>query len=82
MIKVNKGEYLLELQKRIDKIIEAENALHVADLKVDGHDVMRVLKIKPGPAVGKLLNELLEKVLDDPKLNDRETLLNLIKAHA
>jgi tRNA nucleotidyltransferase (CCA-adding enzyme) len=82
MIKVNDGEYLQELQNRIDKIVAAENALNVNDLKVDGHDVMQSLSILPGPRVGQILNDLLEKVLDDPALNDRDTLLRLIKAHA
>ncbi len=82
MVKTNDGSYLLELQKRIDKIVEEENALHVNDLKVDGHDVMETLNLLPGPRVGQVLNDLLEKVLDDPKLNERETLLRLIKENA
>jgi poly(A) polymerase/tRNA nucleotidyltransferase (CCA-adding enzyme) len=73
------SDYLKELQKRIDKIVEDENALHVADLKIDGNDVMKALKIKAGPQVGKILGAVLEKVLDDPKLNERKTLLRLIK---
>jgi len=72
------SSYLKELQKRIDKIIADENALHIKDLKVDGKDVMKVLNIAPGPQVGKTLEALLEKVLDEPKLNNRETLLKLI----
>jgi poly(A) polymerase/tRNA nucleotidyltransferase (CCA-adding enzyme) len=75
------SEYLSELQSRIDKIIAEENALHVKDLKVDGNDVMNILKIGPGPKVGQVLNDLLEKVLDDPALNERETLLELIKGY-
>jgi hypothetical protein len=42
---------------------------------------MQSLKIKPGPKVGQVLSALLEKVLDDPKLNERQTLLKLIKEH-
>ncbi|MFA4906120.1 MAG: HD domain-containing protein [Candidatus Margulisiibacteriota bacterium] len=71
--------YLEELQLRIDKILAEENALHVKDLKVDGGDVMRELDIPPGPKVGKVLEALLEKVLDDPALNEREKLLRLIR---
>jgi tRNA nucleotidyltransferase (CCA-adding enzyme) len=76
-----KSDYLIELKKRIDKIIEEENALDISDLKVDGNDVMRALAIPPGPEVGKVLHFLLEKVLDDPKLNDRDSLLGLIKTY-
>jgi len=71
--------YLKELQSRIDKIIAEENALHIKDLKVKGEDVMRELNIPPGPKVGQVLESLLEKVLDDPSLNTREKLLELIK---
>lgn len=76
------SKYLSELQKRIDKIVAEQNALHVKNLKVDGKDIMAVLKIKPGPKVGEVLNILLEKVLDDPKLNTRETLLEMIRSNA
>ena len=51
----------------------------VADLKVDGHDVMRILGIGPGPKVGKVLNSLFEEVADDTKKNDREHLLKRVK---
>ncbi|MFA6431011.1 MAG: CCA tRNA nucleotidyltransferase [Candidatus Margulisiibacteriota bacterium] len=71
--------YLVDLQKRIDKIIADQNALHVSALKVDGNDIMETLKIKPGPKIGEILNALLEKVLDDPSLNERENLLAMIK---
>jgi hypothetical protein len=32
----------------------------------------------PGPAVGRILERLLERVLEDPHLNQRETLLALV----
>ncbi len=50
----------------------------VADLKVDGHDVMKILKIKPGPKIGEVLKRLFEEVADDPKKNNREYLLSRI----
>lgn len=71
--------YLLELKKRIDKIVADENALKVSDLAVNGQDVMQILQIGPSPKVGETLNSLLEKVIDDPALNQREILLKLIK---
>src|SRR3989344_1992276 len=47
----------------------------VADLKVDGNDVMKILNIKPVPKVGEVLKTLFEEVADDPKKNDRGYLL-------
>ena len=52
----------------------------VADLKVDGHDVMKILGIDPGPKVGEILKTLFEEVADDPKKNNREYLLKRISA--
>ncbi len=51
----------------------------VADLKVSGYDVMKVLNLKPGPEVGKVLNKLFEEVEDDHKKNNREYLLKRIE---
>ena len=63
-----------ELFRRIEKIIEEENAISVKDLKINGNDIMNMFGIKPGPVIGKILNELLETVLDDPSANTEENL--------
>ena len=75
------SKYLQELQSRIDKIIAEENALHVTDLAIDGKDVMVHLNIQPGPKVGQILEELLEKALDNPSINTREQLLEILRAY-
>lgn len=71
---------LPELKVRIKKVIEEENALDVSALKVNGEDVMKVLNIGPSKKVGEVLSLLLEKVLDDPSLNNREALLRMIES--
>lgn len=43
-------------------------------LKLNGSELMDLLKISPSPRVGWILNVLLEDVLDDPKRNDKEYL--------
>lgn len=68
---------LEELRRRIELILEEENALHVRDLAVGGHDLMRHLGIGPGPALGRLLDGLLAEVLENPEKNERGTLLAL-----
>ena len=74
--------YLAELKQRVNKIIAEEHALHVTDLKINGNDVMKTLKIPAGPRIGQILNAVLEQVLDNPKLNQRKKLLELVKKHA
>lgn len=49
------------------------------DLAVNGHDVMKILGIKPGPKVGEILNALFEEVLDDSAKNQREYLIRRIE---
>lgn len=43
-------------------------------LKVDGLDVMRILKIEPGPKIGWILSILLDEVIEDPSKNTKENL--------
>ncbi|HEU0236406.1 MAG TPA: HD domain-containing protein [Candidatus Limnocylindrales bacterium] len=66
-----------ELRRRIDEQLAAEVALDRADLQVDGGDLITELGLSPGPLIGRLLDDLLERVIADPALNDRPTLLLL-----
>jgi tRNA nucleotidyltransferase (CCA-adding enzyme) len=68
-----------ELRARIAQVAAADAALRVTDLAIDGKEVMRLLAIPPGRRVGEVLEALLEKVLDDPSLNERETLARLVR---
>ncbi len=48
-------------------------------LAVRGEDVIELLKIKPSPRIGWILNALLEEVLDDPEKNNKEYLSKRVK---
>jgi len=78
-LKLGESNAVKRLKKRIEKVIEEDNAITVRDLAVNGHDIMNELNIKPGPLVGKILNALLEEILDNPQKNNRETLLSLAR---
>jgi len=68
------------LEKFKEKLAEVQKQpFTVADLKIDGHDVMRILNISPGPLVGKILNQLFEEVVEDKTKNERKYLLQRIK---
>lgn len=51
----------------------------VADLKIDGHDVMEILKLKPGPKIGEILKKLFALVVDKKIKNEKETLLKYLQ---
>jgi tRNA nucleotidyltransferase (CCA-adding enzyme) len=52
----------------------------IRHLALDGDDLQRELGLAPGPVIGRLLDELMEAVLDDPSLNERDRLLALAQA--
>ena len=60
---------------RVQEEIQRANAFSTRDLAIDGNDIMRELAIPSGREVGRILDELLERVLDDPDLNARDSLL-------
>jgi tRNA nucleotidyltransferase (CCA-adding enzyme) len=72
------GVEIDELKRRIDEQLAQAAALKITDLAVGGGDVMEVLAVKPSPIIGEVLRRLLERVLDDASLNDREKLRALI----
>ena len=67
---------LREFQERIAQVLH--KPFEINDLKVNGNDVMKILKLAPGPKVGEILKKLFNEVLDDAKKNDREYLLKRI----
>ena len=52
----------------------------ISDLKINGKDIMEVLKIKPGPKVGEILQKLFEEVQNDSSKNNKEYLLSVLNA--
>jgi tRNA nucleotidyltransferase (CCA-adding enzyme) len=69
-----------ELRRRLDAIAAERPPLRAEELAVDGHALMEHLGIGPGRRVGEILRALLERVIDDPSLNERERLLALASA--
>jgi tRNA nucleotidyltransferase (CCA-adding enzyme) len=69
--------------ERVAATLAERPPLSVRDLAVDGTDVIRALRARGqlspgahgGPAVGRILQALLERVTDEPALNERAALL-------
>jgi tRNA nucleotidyltransferase (CCA-adding enzyme) len=64
-----------ELEERIKLELEKKPPFGLKDLAVNGNDIMESLNLPPSPLVGKILNHLLEMVLDEPEVNQKENLL-------
>ncbi|MDH5533439.1 MAG: HDIG domain-containing protein [Candidatus Pacebacteria bacterium] len=70
---------LEEMKQRM--IQQLNQPMEVKDLKIDGNDLMKEFDLKPGRILGDILNHLFELVLEDPKLNTKETLFKLSKKY-
>jgi len=68
----------LELFKK--RLIEVQKQpFTVADLKINGYDVMKERNVKPGPIIGNALNALFAEVEAGTLPNEREALLVKLK---
>ena len=63
---------LRHLEYLIEKV--SRDPISVKMLEVNGEDVMRILKIQPGPKIGQILDILLGYVLEDPRKNKKDFL--------
>lgn len=68
------------LERFKKKLVEVQKQpFSVADLKVNGDDVMKTIDINSGPLVGRVLNQLFEEIVEDKTKNKKEYLLKRIK---
>ncbi len=65
-----------KFRARIDEVMT--KPFSITDLKINGKDIMDILRIPPGPKIGEILNTLFQQVLEDSEKNNREYLLKQI----
>ena len=65
------------LQQRISKVKQEDMALKISDLDINGHDLMEMGV--EGRRIGEILDILLEKVVDDPLVNSKDKLIEIVK---
>jgi tRNA nucleotidyltransferase (CCA-adding enzyme) len=68
-----------ELADRAAAILARKDALAVGELAITGKDLLVELEMEPGPAVGRLLAALLDRVLADPARNTRDQLIAIAR---
>ena len=69
---------VLKLKEECYKIINEKQPMSIKDLKINGKDLMK-LGYAQGKLIGTILNRLLELALEEPELNTKENLINLVK---
>jgi len=71
---------MVELRQRCRDQLDAGVPLRRADLAIDGRDLIAGLGLNPGRRLGRILDRLVVRVVDDPDLNTRRALLALARA--
>jgi len=68
-----------ELRARVAAEMAEGPVLDRSALAIDGDDLMAELGLEPGPGLGRVLDALLERVIEDKSLNTAPTLLLLAR---
>ena len=73
-----KIEKLVSLNAAYQEVLEKGLCVSLKELAVSGSDLIQA-GMKPGQELGKVLKLLLDEVLEEPKLNQKEILIELTK---
>ena len=73
-----KEENIRKMKEMYDTVVSEKQCLKIKDLAINGNDLI-ALGMKPGKEMGETLKYLLDKVLENPELNEKETLIELVK---
>lgn len=76
--KNGEGKTVQRVREKIHTMIEEDQAFKITDLKINGNDLIKEFNIKPGPIFKEILNHCLELVLDDPGLNNKDSLFRIV----
>lgn len=68
---------LRHLQYLIEKL--SQDPLSAKKIKINGNEIIGLLKINPGPTIGYILTILLEEILNNPEKNKKEFLESRVK---
>jgi hypothetical protein len=70
-------ESIDEFETKIRSEINKKQPFGLADLALNGNDLKEIFGLDEGVIIGRVLNYLLDKVLDEPQVNTRDELLTL-----
>ena len=69
---------LISVESKLDLILAQNECFNLKDLKINGEDLINI-GFNKGKEIGETLKYLLELVIENPKLNEREELIKLAK---
>ena len=69
---------ILDIKRHIDEILEKNEPLELNDLDICGNDIMN-LGISQGIIIGKILEYLMDVVIERPNINRKDRLIEIVK---
>lgn len=75
-----RAKKIFAIEDRAHMILASKDPFNLKDLAINGDDLIH-LGFKPGPKIGQVLDILLNHVIEDPNLNEKEFLLNVSKSY-
>jgi tRNA nucleotidyltransferase (CCA-adding enzyme) len=70
-------ESIDEFERKVREEIDKRSAFGIKDLAIDGEDLKKHFNLPEGKLIGDILSYLLDRVLDEPGLNNSKELLTL-----
>ncbi len=70
--------YVESIKPIYEEAVKRHDCVQIKDLAINGQDLL-ANGFEKGPGIGEVLDRLLSAVIDNPEVNNRETLLNLAK---
>jgi tRNA nucleotidyltransferase (CCA-adding enzyme) len=71
-------ERIMKIRNKCFEVLSRREPLTVHDLDISGYDLLS-LGYPPGKEIGETMDYLLDQVVDNPALNQRDTLITLLK---
>ncbi len=71
--------YINELEQAYKSILAAGDCLRIKDLAINGKDLI-AMGVPQGQRIGEVLNQIFDEVVDNPSLNERNSLLERARA--
>lgn len=72
-----KLQYICDYENMYKQVLEKKQCISKKDLAINGRDLID-MGMETGKQLGKVLDELFEMVLEDPQLNTREKLTEIV----
>lgn len=67
-----------KVEEKSNDILQSKVPLSIKELSVNGGDLIKEFSIKQGGEIGNMLRFLLDKVLENPELNNKEKLFSIL----